>query len=172
MKKYLFICLGNQVRSPAAAAYFARVAREKLPGAAIYAEEDTAYAGNGRYIGRLNQQNMTNADVIIESAGVSKIARKKLTREMAESAHMIFALDEEICDIIAKEYGCAKDKIVNLDILNVYSAEEIDSDLLRFYLRSKGKEERAQIQQRPEIKRRLTLEKVLELRREVMEKSL
>jgi predicted protein tyrosine phosphatase len=89
-RHYLFVCAANRNRSPTA--------------------EDVARA-------LAAQQGL---DVEVSSAGLSSFAEKRLTKEMAERADLIFVMEEYMAWELETAYGQDPAKIVCLDIPDMY----------------------------------------------------
>ena len=136
MKRYLFVCGQNKQRSPVVAAYFSDLLKEK------------------------------NIEAIVTSAGLMSSSPTILTKEMADSADIIFAMEETIKKEIVENYAQSPKKVVNLDILDVYFMGRFNKDLmLSSYCKGKNREEYDKIWNRFDIKNGFTLDEVLETKR-------
>jgi predicted protein tyrosine phosphatase len=102
-KNYLFICQYNRNRSPFAAAWFEKYCTEQ------------------------------GIDAAITSAGmqVSHPTSVQLNREMVASADRIIVMEEYMKDDIVRKYGALDDKIVSLEIPDIFS--KVRSESSRFY---------------------------------------
>jgi len=137
LKRYLFVCFRNERRSPASASYFKKLIKEK------------------------------NINAVVESAGTSDSAERKLTEEMVKKSNVVFAMDESIFKEIVKRYSPPEKKLVNLDILDIYDHwGNVCDDLLRRETQYQGES----ILERPEIKGRLELYEALEMKKPILEK--
>jgi predicted protein tyrosine phosphatase len=135
--RYLFVCNLNSMRSPAVAAYFEKLIEEK------------------------------NINAVVESAGISDDARRKLTKKMVGKANVIFAMDEAVYRKIVQKYSPPQNKLVNLDILDVY---EYDGKIYDALLESSIRRDGEGILKRPEIRERLRFYQVLEMKKPILER--
>jgi predicted protein tyrosine phosphatase len=87
---YLFICAINQNRSRSALQVCNQLARA------------------------------TNRDIECESAGVHPMAVRRVTKEMAERADMIFVMEDYMKQILVTEFHQPAEKIICLDIPDIY----------------------------------------------------
>ena len=87
---FLYVCYANMDRSPTAEAVCTRIAREN------------------------------NLDIVASSAGVSRGARRPVTKEIADLADKIFVMEPGMVAEMEGEYGQNPAKIICLDILDVY----------------------------------------------------
>lgn len=149
-RNYLFICAQNQVRSPCAAQCFQRLLEER----GIQAE--------------------------VESAGLLANGYRMVDDEMLAQADSIFIMDDNCLDMLLRKFPQMKerlDKIINLEILDCYdkhtykfSDEYFEKIVIRkIQHRFKNDPQKAaeielQYRNRPEIKEKWSLEKVLESR--------
>ncbi len=137
LKQYLFVCSQNKIRSPAVASYFKKLIEEK------------------------------NINAVIESAGTSDHAERKIRKDMVRKADVIFAMDKKVYKEILQKYSPPQNKLVNLDILDIYDfSGEIWDGLLKLSIIDEGKD----ILKRPEIKERLRFYEVLKMRKPILEK--
>lgn len=90
MKRYLFVCNQNRIRSRFAELYFSQLLKKK------------------------------KIEAIVESAGILKVSNRKLTRKMTDKADVIFAMEEDIANKIIEKYKQPKEKIVCLNIPNIF----------------------------------------------------
>lgn len=90
----LFVCYANENRSPTAEAVCKRIAAEK------------------------------GLDIAVSSAGMYRGSVRFLTREMADKADRIFVMEYEMKARLEKEYGQSPDKVICLDIPDVYNRED------------------------------------------------
>ena len=90
-RRFLFICHAAMNRSPTA--------------------EDVC-----RQIARAN-----HLDIDASSAGISRGAERPVTKEMADTADKIFVMEPEMEAILKKEFGQESDKIICLDIPDIYA---------------------------------------------------
>lgn len=135
MKKYLVVCQQNEMRSPIVVEYLKKLLKER------------------------------NIEGLVKSAGLSDLCRKKLTKEIADDANIIFAIDEDVHKEIIEKYSQLPKKVVNLDILDVYYGANYEHNLVVNLCRKKKVEEWDSIWDRPEIKHRLSLYEVLEIKK-------
>jgi len=140
MKKYLVVCQQNQMRSPYVAEYLRNLLKEK------------------------------NIEAIVESTGLSDSSPKKLTKEMADNADVIFAMDKKVYNKIIEEYSQLPQKVVNLDILDVYAYGTFSDVGLGWALIGKSEKEKEEILDKPEIQLRLSLREVVESRKHLFER--
>lgn len=87
---YLFICAINQNRSRAA---------ERVCNQLAKAE---------------------NRDLQCESAGVHPLAVRRVTKQMAEKADMLFVMEDYMKEILMTEFNQPAEKIICLDIPDIY----------------------------------------------------
>ncbi len=143
--KYLFVCKLSLMRSRAAAAYFAKLLKER------------------------------DIDATIETVGISNHARIKLTKEMVEEADVIFAIDKPVYREIMQQYSPSPpEKLINLDIIDVYDYDGriSESFLHGLSLEDLCKENQENVLERPEIKKRLKFDDILEKKKPIFEKWL
>ena len=114
-------------------------------------------------IGLLKEKGITN--VVVDNAGIDPFKPKKLlTQEMVEKADLVFAMDSEIYDYIAKNFSPPLKKLINLDIYDVYNERYLfDSHLVDNLVKRNqwNQEQRNNFFYKPEISLGLTLESVL-----------
>jgi predicted protein tyrosine phosphatase len=91
---YLFVCAANRNRSPTAEAVFRALA---------------AQAG---------------FDVDVSSAGLSPFSERPVTKELADSADLIFVMEDYMAHELESAYGQDPAKIVCLDIPDVYYRDD------------------------------------------------
>jgi predicted protein tyrosine phosphatase len=94
LRHYLFVCAANRNRSPTAAAVFRGLA---------------ARAG---------------VAVAVDSAGISPFAERPVTKELADSADLIFVMEDYMVRELETRYGQDPTKIVCLDIPDVYYRDD------------------------------------------------
>jgi predicted protein tyrosine phosphatase len=87
---YLFICSANLNRSKAAERICYNLAQAK------------------------------GLDIICESAGVNPAAERKVTRQIADQADMIFVMEDYMKKILIYDFQQPADKIICLDIPDIY----------------------------------------------------
>ena len=87
---YLFICAINQNRSRAAERVCNQLARAQ------------------------------NRDIECESAGIHPMAVRRVTKEMAKKANMIFVMEDYMKEILVTEFHQPAEKIICLDIPDIY----------------------------------------------------
>jgi predicted protein tyrosine phosphatase len=92
--RFLFVCHANAQRSPTAEEVCRRIAREE------------------------------NLGVEASSAGISRDAKRPVTREMAEEADCIFVMEDEMAATLVEDYGLNPGKIVCLDIPDIYERND------------------------------------------------
>ena len=92
-KTYLFVCLANMNRSPTAAKVFQGLAK----------------AGG--------------QPVKTASAGVSPMARKPVTKELAERSDLIFVMEDYMKREILRAFDIEPGKIIVLDIPDIYDRD-------------------------------------------------
>jgi predicted protein tyrosine phosphatase len=93
-RHYLFVCAANRNRSPTAAAAFRALA---------------AQAG---------------VAVQVDSAGISPFSEKPVTKELADSADLIFVMEDYMARELQTQYGQDPAKIVCLDIPDIYYRDD------------------------------------------------
>jgi len=93
-KTYLFVCLANMNRSPTAASVFQGLAK----------------AGG--------------LPVKTYSAGVSPLARKPVTKELAERSDLIFVMEDYMKKEILSQFDVEPGKIIVLDIPDIYDRDQ------------------------------------------------
>jgi predicted protein tyrosine phosphatase len=93
-RHFLFVCSANRNRSRAAEQVCTQLARAK-----------------GR-------------DIQCESAGIHPLAVRRVTRQMADRAGMIFVMEPYMKTIIERDFGQPGQKIVCLDIPDIYPMED------------------------------------------------
>jgi len=91
---YLFVCMANMQRSPTA--------------------EEIA-----RGLAKAN-----GLPVITKSAGVSPLAERPITKELAREADLIFVMEEYMKNFIIQSYDIEPGRIVNLGIPDIYERGE------------------------------------------------
>jgi predicted protein tyrosine phosphatase len=91
---YLFVCMANMQRSPTA--------------------EDVA-----RGLAKANGLPVTT-----KSAGVSPLAERPITKELAREADLIFVMEEYMKTFIIQSYGIEPGRIINLGIPDIYERDE------------------------------------------------
>jgi predicted protein tyrosine phosphatase len=91
---FLFVCHANARRSPTAEEVCNRIAREE------------------------------NLSIEASSAGISRDARRPLTREIADEADCIFVMEDEMATILIGDYGQEPGRIVCLDIPDLYERND------------------------------------------------
>ena len=74
-------------------------------------------------------KEFTSIDDVIKYAGMYANVVHKLTQEMADEADIIFALDGEIYEGLLNAYHQPKEKLVCLNILDIY--RENDPELVK-----------------------------------------
>ncbi len=89
-RHYLFVCAGNRNRSPTAEDVVRTLAAQK------------------------------GLDIEVGSAGLSPFAERRLTKEMADRADLIFVMEEYMARELEDTYGQDPGKIVCLDIPDMY----------------------------------------------------
>lgn len=135
MKNYLFVCWQGKSRSPYAAEYFSNILKEK------------------------------NIEANVISAGITPASPTTITKEMCIDADMIFVMEEFLQKKIINKYKINKRKIVNLNILDIYSFGGIFLESLLSQLqRDKSDEENKEIIKKEEIRNKLNLDDVLKNR--------
>jgi predicted protein tyrosine phosphatase len=65
-----------------------------------------------------------NLSIQASSAGISRNARRPLTRTIADDADRIFVMEEEMVAILVENYGQNPGKIVCLDIPDLYKRND------------------------------------------------
>ncbi|MBS3807845.1 MAG: hypothetical protein KGY60_10110 [Bacteroidales bacterium] len=91
---YLFVCLANMNRSPAAAMVMEGLARNRsLPIEAV-------------------------------SAGVSPMARRPVSRDLVYRADLIFVMEDYMKQSILRDYDVPEGKIIVLDIPDIYEGDD------------------------------------------------
>jgi len=90
----LFVCAANRNRSPTAEGVFRAMA-----------------AGTG-------------FDVKVSSAGLSPFSERAVTKELADSADLIFVMEEYMARELETQYGQNPAKIVCLDIPDIYLRDD------------------------------------------------
>ena len=135
MRKYLFVCWQNQTRSPYVSRYFDNLLK------------------------RMGTQGW------VASAGLAESSNKKVTKEMCNLVDMIFVMEEWMKDELVRKYQVDECKVVNLDILDVYTSDgKFNRSFFEsIFLKAKDKE-RIKLTQREEINLELNLEKVLTMK--------
>ncbi len=93
-RHYLFVCAANRNRSPTAAEVFRALA---------------AQAGLA---------------VEVSSAGLSPYAERPVTKELADSADLIFVMEDYMARELESQYGQDPAKIVCLDIPDIYYRDD------------------------------------------------
>jgi predicted protein tyrosine phosphatase len=91
---YLFTCAANRNRSRAAERICRQLAEAK------------------------------NRNIECESAGVHPLAVRRVTKEMAEKADMIFVMEDYMKEILVNEFHQPAKKIICLDIPDVYDMRD------------------------------------------------
>jgi predicted protein tyrosine phosphatase len=94
LRHYLFVCAANRNRSPTAETVFRALA---------------AQAG---------------FDVKVSSAGISPFAERPVTKELADSADLIFVMEDYMARELETRYGQDPAKIVCLDIPDMYYRDD------------------------------------------------
>ncbi len=89
-RHYLFVCAANINRSPTAADVFRKMAAE-----------------NG-------------LDVEVNSAGISPLCARPVTKAMADQADLIFVMEDYMALELETKYGQDSAKIICLDIPDIY----------------------------------------------------
>ncbi len=92
--RYLFLCAANRNRSPTAEVVFRALA---------------AQAG---------------FEVEVSSAGLSSYAEKPVTKELADSADLIFVMEEYMARELETRYGQDPAKIISLDIPDTFFRDD------------------------------------------------
>jgi predicted protein tyrosine phosphatase len=168
MKNYLFVCGQNQVRSPAAASYFSYLLLNQNPSSIIEKDNKKVKLRDDSLI--IYEDNNKTIDYVVKSAGMFNCSNI-FTKELANNSDVIFAMDEEIYNEIIKKYEINPQKLVNLDILDVYSmfwGKLSDLFLDGIIIRFRSDEEKKQsILNRPEIIGKLNLSEVLESKKDI-----
>jgi len=95
-KHYLFVCAINQNRSITAEHICNQLARA------------------------------TNKDIECESAGIHPTAVKRVTKEMADRADIIFVMEDHMREILETEFHQPSKKIVCLDIPDIYYVRDAE----------------------------------------------
>ena len=93
-RHYLFVCAANRNRSPTAAAVFRALAAQA--GVAVEAD----------------------------SAGISPFSERPVTKELADSADLIFVMEDYMARELEATYGQDPVKIICLDIPDVYYRDD------------------------------------------------
>ena len=92
--RFLFVCHANADRSPTAEEVCRRIAKD-----------------NG-------------LEIAASSAGVSRGARRSVTKEMADRADTIFVMEPHMVTELVAEYGQNPGKIICLDIPDIYERND------------------------------------------------
>ncbi len=135
MKNYLFVCWQGKSRSQYAAEYFSNILKER------------------------------NIKANVISAGITPASPITVTKEMCIDADMIFVMEEYLQNKLVNTYKINKRKIVNLNIFDIYSwGGTFVEKMLSQLITDKNEEEGSYIMGLEEIRNRLSLFEVLEMR--------
>jgi len=110
-RRFLFVCHAAMNRSPTAEGVCREIAR-----------------ANG-------------LDIDASSAGISRAAERPVTKELADRADRIFVMEPEMEAILKKEFGQKPDKIICLDIPDIYATwdpllvKRLEDSLYEFFAR-------------------------------------
>jgi predicted protein tyrosine phosphatase len=108
MKHYLFVCLANRNRSPTGQDVFQDMLVER-----------------GYKVWQVNSSDMT-ADFEVISAGTYADEKGlEMTEDLGERMDVIFAMSNSILEDLVKSFNVPRDKIINLDIPDIYSRNEL-----------------------------------------------
>jgi predicted protein tyrosine phosphatase len=91
---YLFVCAANRNRSPTAEGVFRALAAD------------------------------AGFDVKVSSAGLSPFSERPVTKELADSANLIFVMEEYMARELETQYGQDPAKLVCLDIPDIYMRDD------------------------------------------------
>jgi predicted protein tyrosine phosphatase len=135
MANYLFVCAKNLSRSPYCEKYFRNFLKEKSIEGKVTSAGTHAEKEWGRYF----------------------------TRGMYDENDVIFVMEGWMKNLIVEDCKCDGNKIVVLDILDIYDEGEFSLNALNsilFYKRNP--EEKKKTLERPEIKSRASMREILD----------
>jgi protein-tyrosine-phosphatase len=100
VRRVLFVCAGNQCRSPMAEAFFKRL---------IGCQQDVEVSSAGLYGGGgLPPSRKAVAVMAKRGVDISQVRSKKLSRKLAAKSDIIVTMEEEQRDIIKRLYNYSK----------------------------------------------------------------
>lgn len=136
MKTYLFVCWQNYVRSVIAAGFFHDLLKAK------------------------------GIEARVLDAGLSRRADNPLTGQLCSQADIIFVMKKYMIEEVLKREPISKSKIINLDILDIYSyGGSYSEEMFAAYFNLATTAARQhKLNSRIEVKEKLSLEEVLKLR--------